>query len=57
MMTALIIISTLLSTFFNRSMFVSTPMMSEPMMVPVMDPLPPDRLVPPITTDAMASSS
>ena len=34
-----------------------TPMISTPMMVPPMPPVPPDSEVPPITTAAMASSS
>jgi len=32
-------------------------MMRTPMMVPMMPPRPPDRLVPPMTTAAMVSSS
>src|SRR4051812_728156 len=55
--TALIIISTLLSTFFSRSILVRMPMNSVPTMVPEIEPLPPERRVPPITTAAMASSS
>ena len=57
MITALIIISTLLSTLFSRSILVSTPMISVPTMVPEIEPLPPESRVPPITTAAMASSS
>lgn len=34
-----------------------TPMMSTPMMVPPIPPVPPDSEVPPMTTAAMASSS
>ena len=57
MITALIIISTLLSTLFSRSILVSTPMINVPTMVPEIEPLPPESRVPPITTAAMASSS
>jgi hypothetical protein len=56
-MTALIIISILLSTLFSRNILVRTPMIRVPTMVPEIDPLPPERRVPPITTAAMASSS
>ena len=34
-----------------------TPMINTPMMVPITPPVPPERLVPPMTTAAMASSS
>ena len=43
MMTALIIISTLLSILLRRSMLVSTPMIRVPMMVPAIVPWPPDK--------------
>ena len=40
-----------------RRPLVSTAMMSAPMTVPMMEPLPPWSDVPPMTTAAMASSS
>ncbi len=40
-----------------RRPLLSTEMISAPMMVPMMEPLPPVSEVPPITTAAMACSS
>ena len=44
-------------TAMTRRPFVSTAMMSAPITVPTIEPLPPCSEVPPITTAAIASSS
>src|SRR5271165_4165419 len=49
--------SVLLSTLFRRSMLVRMPVISVPATVPPIEPAPPARLDPPITTAAIASSS
>src|SRR5271165_1741221 len=49
--------SVLLSTLLRRSMLVRMPVISVPATVPPIEPAPPARLDPPITTAAIASSS
>ena len=57
MMTPLRMSCRFASTLFNPMMLLMTPMISTPTSVPPTDPIPPERLVPPMTTAAIASSS